>query len=79
MTRGRDGYAQPQRPSTNVRRKELKMIYYTCLLLAVGVMATVLGLDGVGAAAIELAAVLFMAEMAFELAVYLAPKRAGRV
>jgi uncharacterized membrane protein YtjA (UPF0391 family) len=54
------------------------MIYYTCWLLVVGVMATVLGLDGVGAAAIELVAVLFVAEMGFELMDHLFPKRAGQ-
>lgn len=62
----------------NVRRKELKMIYYMCWLLVVGVMATVLGLDGVGAVAVELAAVLFVAEMGFELMDHLFPKRAGQ-
>ena len=55
------------------------MIYYTCLLLVIGMMATILGLDGVGAVSIELAAVLFMIEMAFELAVHLMPKQAGQV
>jgi uncharacterized membrane protein YtjA (UPF0391 family) len=54
------------------------MFYYTCLLLVIGVIATVLGLDGVGAVSIELAAVLFMAEMAFELVAHLVPKRAGQ-
>ena len=53
------------------------MIYYTCWLLVGGMIATVLGLDGLGAVAIELAAVLFIAEMLRELALYLAPKWAA--
>lgn len=54
------------------------MIYYTCGLLVGGVIVTILGLDGVGAAAIELAAVLFAAEMGFELMDHLFPNRAGQ-
>jgi uncharacterized membrane protein YtjA (UPF0391 family) len=53
------------------------MIYYTCWLLVVGVIATFLGLDGVGAVAIELAAVLFITEMVHELVLHLVPKWAA--
>jgi uncharacterized membrane protein YtjA (UPF0391 family) len=43
------------------------MIYYACILLAVGVIATILGLDGVGAVAVQIAAGLFAAEMVIHL------------
>ncbi len=54
------------------------MIYYMCMLLVVGVMATILGLDGVGAAAVQIAAVLFVVEMVYELAIHLASRRTGQ-
>lgn len=44
------------------------MIYYTCTLLLVGLIATILGLDGVGAAAVQIAAILFVVEMVIHLA-----------
>lgn len=44
------------------------MIYYTCLLLVVGLIAKILGLDGVGAVAVEVAAILFVVEMVIHLA-----------
>ena len=52
------------------------MIYCTCLLLMLGVIAMALGLNGVGAAAVEIAAILFVAGMVYELATHLA---AGRI
>lgn len=44
------------------------MIYYTCMLLIVGLSATILGLDEVGAVAVQIAAILFMVEMVIHLA-----------
>lgn len=44
------------------------MIYYTCLLLVVGVIAPMLGLAGVGAVAVQIAAILFVVEMVIHLA-----------
>jgi len=54
------------------------MIYYMCMLLVVGVIATVLGLDGVGAVAVQIAAVLFVAELVYELVIHLIPRRTGQ-
>lgn len=54
------------------------MIYYTCLLLVIGIMATILGLGGVGAAAVEIAAILFVAEMVYELAIHLISRSTGQ-
>jgi uncharacterized membrane protein YtjA (UPF0391 family) len=44
------------------------MIYYTCMLLLVGVIATILEWDGVGAVAVQIAAILFVVEMVIHLA-----------
>ena len=44
------------------------MIYYTGMLLLAGVIATILGLDGVGAVAVQIAAILFVVEMVIHLA-----------
>jgi uncharacterized membrane protein YtjA (UPF0391 family) len=44
------------------------MIYYTCMLLLVGVIAAILGLDGVGVVAVQIAAILFVVEMVIHLA-----------
>ena len=54
--------------SANIREKEFGMIYYTCMLLVIGVIATTLGLDGVGAVAVQIAAILFVVEMVIHLA-----------
>ena len=44
------------------------MIYYTGMLLLAGVIAAILGLGGVGAVAVQIAAILFVVEMVIHLA-----------
>lgn len=45
------------------RKEELDMIYYTCMLLLIGLITVILGFDGVSAVAIQIAAILFVVEM----------------
>ncbi len=54
------------------------MIYYTCLLLMIGIMAMILGWSGMGAAAVEIAAILFVAQMVYELVIHLVSKSTGQ-
>lgn len=49
------------------------MIYYTCLLLVIGIMAMILGWGRVGAAAVEFAAILFVVKMVYALATHQVP------
>lgn len=46
-----------------IRKEELDMIYYTCMLLLIGLITVILGFDGVSAVAIQIAAILFVVEM----------------
>jgi uncharacterized membrane protein YtjA (UPF0391 family) len=51
------------------------MLDYTCTLLLVGLLAALLGLDGVGAVAVQMAGILFVTEMVWELVIHLAGGR----
>ncbi len=44
------------------------MFYYACMLLLAGTVAALLGLGGVAAVAVELAAILFVVDMVIDLA-----------
>jgi uncharacterized membrane protein YtjA (UPF0391 family) len=55
------------------------MVRYTFLLLLIGMVAALLGLDGVGAVAVQMAGILFVTEMAWELVIHLAGERAAEV
>jgi len=78
MTWGRAGCAESRGCTSNLRQKEREMIYCTCILLVIGIMATILGLGGVGAAAVEIAAILFVAEMVYELASQMVSRYTGQ-
>ena len=44
------------------------MFYYACMLLLTGTVSALLGLGGVAAVAVELAAILFVVDMVVDLA-----------
>lgn len=77
MNWGRDG-CQSGGCSADICQKERGMIYYTCLLLVIGIIVMILGWGGVGAAAVEIAAILFVVKMGYELAIHLIPMPDGR-
>ena len=55
------------------------MVYYTFVLLLVGLIAGFLGFAGVLEIAVQIAGVLFVTEMVLELVIHLREKRTGQV
>lgn len=55
------------------------MVYYTVMLLFVGLIAAFLGLAGVVEVAVQMAGVLFVIEMVLELVIHLTARRTGQV
>ncbi|OGW68108.1 MAG: hypothetical protein A3H49_11910 [Nitrospirae bacterium RIFCSPLOWO2_02_FULL_62_14] len=62
------GDAADRSRTSVICEEELDMIYYTCMLVLVGLVTAILGFDGVSAVAIQIAAILFVVEMVMCLA-----------